>query len=293
MQRSIIVDAVCLLSVFTTCSFATVVIESGSVDCFTNGTVGRAGSSSGSNSDDPAQLDGTSGVLLLEAVSWGGPVPPAEPQSSFPGTTAEHLESAAARQEMLVGSAGAMVMQDALAENSLDHMDGAGLVAASNAGVVARCTFTLSVETPFSLTGELFLDDEDTVGGISFPGIYIFQNGPFSRTGVLAPGTYTLHSTCGVAATAGSSGVPLVGAVSEAASFSVVLTLGTPPCDSIDFNNDGLYPDNFDLVDFLAVFGGGECPTGVCNDIDFNNDGLYPDNTDIISLFSVFGGGGC
>ncbi|HYF14522.1 MAG TPA: hypothetical protein VD971_05545 [Phycisphaerales bacterium] len=66
-----------------------------------------------------------------------------------------------------------------------------------------------------------------------------------------------------------------------------------PGCDSLDFNNDGLYPDNFDLVDFLAVFGGGECPTGVCNDIDFNNDGLYPDNTDIISLFSVFGGGGC
>jgi hypothetical protein len=66
-----------------------------------------------------------------------------------------------------------------------------------------------------------------------------------------------------------------------------------PGCDSLDFNNDGLYPDNFDLVDFLAVFGGGECPTGVCNDIDFNNDGLYPDNTDIVSLFSVFGGGGC
>jgi len=70
-------------------------------------------------------------------------------------------------------------------------------------------------------------------------------------------------------------------------------------CDSIDFNRDGLYPDNFDLVDFLSVFAGGNCtgqPTGAppCNaDIDFNNDGLFPDNEDIFSFFRVFGGGDC
>jgi len=65
-------------------------------------------------------------------------------------------------------------------------------------------------------------------------------------------------------------------------------------CDSLDFNNDGLFPDNQDLVDFLSVFGGGACSNGVfCNDLDFNNDGLFPDNEDITSLFSVFGGGGC
>jgi len=70
-------------------------------------------------------------------------------------------------------------------------------------------------------------------------------------------------------------------------------------CDSIDFNNDGLFPDNQDLQDFLSVFGGGVCggqtPTDPpCNtDIDFNNDGLFPDNEDIISLFRVFGGGAC
>jgi len=70
-------------------------------------------------------------------------------------------------------------------------------------------------------------------------------------------------------------------------------------CDSLDFNADGLFPDNLDLTDFLSVFGGGNCNGQApndppCNtDIDFNNDGLFPDNEDIISLFRVFGGGPC
>ena len=66
-----------------------------------------------------------------------------------------------------------------------------------------------------------------------------------------------------------------------------------PSCDSIDFNGDGLFPDNQDLQDFLDVFGGGACPTGMCGDLDFNNDGLFPDNEDIVALFRVFGGGAC
>ncbi|HYF13986.1 MAG TPA: hypothetical protein VD971_02810 [Phycisphaerales bacterium] len=71
-------------------------------------------------------------------------------------------------------------------------------------------------------------------------------------------------------------------------------TFTTPVgCDSIDFNGDGLFPDNTDLEDFLSVFGGGPCTTGMCGDTDFNNDGLFPDNVDIEALFSVFGGGNC
>jgi len=66
-----------------------------------------------------------------------------------------------------------------------------------------------------------------------------------------------------------------------------------PPCGDLDFNNDGLYPDNTDLTDFLAVFGGADCPTHRCDTIDFNRDGLFPDNADISALFSVFGGGPC
>ncbi len=67
----------------------------------------------------------------------------------------------------------------------------------------------------------------------------------------------------------------------------------TPGCDSIDFNGDGLFPDTDDIADFIAVFGGGACPTGTCGDIDFNNDGLFPDTDDITALIRVFGGGAC
>jgi hypothetical protein len=77
-----------------------------------------------------------------------------------------------------------------------------------------------------------------------------------------------------------------------------LLTLPTPgpTCDSIDFNQDGLFPDTGDIDDFLSVFSGGPCSTAPvpgCNDIDFNNDGLYPDTTDIDAMLSVFSGGAC
>ncbi|HEX2838830.1 MAG TPA: hypothetical protein VHN77_11980 [Phycisphaerales bacterium] len=64
-------------------------------------------------------------------------------------------------------------------------------------------------------------------------------------------------------------------------------------CDTIDFNGDTLFPDTQDIADFLTVFAGGACPTGVCGDIDFNNDGLFPDTDDIAALIRVFGGGAC
>jgi hypothetical protein len=65
-------------------------------------------------------------------------------------------------------------------------------------------------------------------------------------------------------------------------------------CDTIDFNNDGLFPDDNDLVTFLTVLAGGECPDGnFCNDIDFNNDELFPDDSDLIAFLRVLAGGTC
>mgnify|MGYP000966309387 CR=1 FL=1 len=67
-------------------------------------------------------------------------------------------------------------------------------------------------------------------------------------------------------------------------------------CHSIDFNNDGLFPDTSDIDDFLAVFSGANCPPTagyLCDPIDFNGDDLYPDTMDIDSLLSVFSGGPC
>jgi hypothetical protein len=71
-------------------------------------------------------------------------------------------------------------------------------------------------------------------------------------------------------------------------------TLSGVVCDSIDFNNDGLFPDDADLVDFLSVLAGGPCSTGAaCSDIDFNNDGLFPDDSDLVSFLRVLAGGPC
>lgn len=70
------------------------------------------------------------------------------------------------------------------------------------------------------------------------------------------------------------------------------------PCNDLDFNNDGVYPDNADLADYLTVFAGGTCPSlgGVapgCDSLDFNRDGVYPDTADIGAFFAAFAGARC
>lgn len=66
-----------------------------------------------------------------------------------------------------------------------------------------------------------------------------------------------------------------------------------PPCDTIDFNQDGLFPDTQDVEDFRAVLAGGASSTGAANDIDFNNDGVFPDTADLEAFLRVFAGGPC
>ncbi len=68
----------------------------------------------------------------------------------------------------------------------------------------------------------------------------------------------------------------------------------TSSCDSIDFNADGLFPSDQDLIDFLTVLAGGTCSNDpLCNDIDFNNNGLFPEDNDLLSLLSILAGGEC
>jgi hypothetical protein len=70
-------------------------------------------------------------------------------------------------------------------------------------------------------------------------------------------------------------------------------------CDSIDFNGDGIFPDNQDIVSLFTVFSGGACgddvgvPSDTCHDIDFNNDGVFPDNQDLVEYLNAFAGGAC
>jgi hypothetical protein len=62
-------------------------------------------------------------------------------------------------------------------------------------------------------------------------------------------------------------------------------------CDSVDFNNNGVFPEDNDILDLFFVLSGGNCTT--CNDIDFNNNGVFPEDQDILDFFNVLAGGGC
>ncbi|HLP85348.1 MAG TPA: hypothetical protein VK157_13445 [Phycisphaerales bacterium] len=62
-------------------------------------------------------------------------------------------------------------------------------------------------------------------------------------------------------------------------------------CDSIDFNNNTVFPEDQDVIDFFNVLAGQDCPT--CNDIDFNNNTVFPEDQDVIDFFTVLAGGTC
>jgi hypothetical protein len=62
-------------------------------------------------------------------------------------------------------------------------------------------------------------------------------------------------------------------------------------CDDIDFNNNDVFPEDADVIDFFNVLAGAECPE--CNDIDFNNNGVFPEDADVIDFFNVLAGGEC
>jgi hypothetical protein len=85
-----------------------------------------------------------------------------------------------------------------------------------------------------------------------------------------------------------------VGGANANAFGAGTLNVSNVGCSSIDFNNDGLFPDDNDLVDFLNVLAGGTCSNDpFCNDIDFNNDGLFPDDNDLVIFLRVLAGGDC
>jgi hypothetical protein len=71
----------------------------------------------------------------------------------------------------------------------------------------------------------------------------------------------------------------------------------SPICDSIDFNNNGIFPEDQDITDFLSVIQGGPCSTSGsgcgCSDTDFNNDGVFPDDADIADFLGAIAGSPC
>ncbi|HLP84991.1 MAG TPA: hypothetical protein VK157_11635 [Phycisphaerales bacterium] len=82
------------------------------------------------------------------------------------------------------------------------------------------------------------------------------------------------------------------GQISRSASFTLLPAGGCEPfCDSIDFNQNGVFPEDQDVIDFFNVLAGADCPQ--CNDIDFNNNGVFPEDQDVIDFFNVLAGGDC
>jgi hypothetical protein len=64
----------------------------------------------------------------------------------------------------------------------------------------------------------------------------------------------------------------------------------TGTCD-LDFNNNCVFPEDQDVVDFFNVLAGADC--GSCDSIDFNRDQVFPDDQDVIDFFNVLAGAPC
>ena len=104
--------------------------------------------------------------------------------------------------------------------------------------------------------------------------------------------------TIGIENAAGTVAATVDSALIGSGSIAYVANFTTSPnpceatgCDDIDFNNDEVFPDDQDVIDFFNVLAGGDCPA--CNDIDFNNDDVFPDDQDVIDFFNVLAGGEC
>jgi hypothetical protein len=66
-------------------------------------------------------------------------------------------------------------------------------------------------------------------------------------------------------------------------------------CNDIDFNNNGVFPEDADVIDFFSVLAGADCPNQItqCDPIDFNNNGVFPEDQDVVDFFNVLAGGAC
>ncbi len=103
--------------------------------------------------------------------------------------------------------------------------------------------------------------------------------------------TFRFRSTQAPVMGTASLGLFKPGAAGDANDLTFALMVpSVPACPSIDFNNDGIFPADEDLVDLLSMLAGGACSTGNCNSIDINGDGLFPADADLIRFLEVLAG---
>jgi hypothetical protein len=115
------------------------------------------------------------------------------------------------------------------------------------------------------------------------------------RYGELSPGVVSFGATAGIESATGLAGISLdpaqIGAGNIAFAFAPSLAACVTACDDIDFNNNAVFPEDQDVIDFFNVLSGQTCEA--CNDIDFNNNGVFPEDQDVIDFFAVLSGGDC
>jgi len=110
-------------------------------------------------------------------------------------------------------------------------------------------------------------------------------------------GTYAQHISAGRIDPDGVHFTPAGGQFVADLIYDALHTGGRsllPACDDIDFNNNTVFPEDTDVIDFFNVLAGGPCsPGNTCNDIDFNNNSVFPEDADVIDFFNVLAGGNC
>ncbi|MFN5943723.1 MAG: hypothetical protein ACK5ZG_02325 [Phycisphaerae bacterium] len=258
---------------------------------------GRQGSVSGPESFSegpiPGAVSAQGGVFGKQFTSSVGPVLPGQ-IISLPGTEGVATASSLARITVTPLTNACTIRLQVNNNHSVINMDGGGYLATG--GGFTSVTIHVRETTSYTLTGTLALDSEDATAYMQFVGQPIFivpsGNGPINFTGTLAPGYYTLRSGT-------ASSAPLfpqnTGNDADSSSLDLLLTLDKPlvanDCDTIDFNRNGVFPEDQDVIDFFDVLAGGTCP--FCADIDFNNNGVFPEDQDVVDFFNVLAGGEC
>ncbi len=93
------------------------------------------------------------------------------------------------------------------------------------------------------------------------------------------------------------AGVSTLRVVSNRSQGFVMQSILLGGCDDVDFNRNGVFPEDQDVIDFFNVLAGAPCPynTGPWEncDIDFNNNAVFPEDADVIDFFATLAGGGC
>ena len=115
------------------------------------------------------------------------------------------------------------------------------------------------------------------------------------RYATMTPALTGTDFTIGLETADGTAGINIppsqIAAGNTALAFAPAPAPCATTCDSIDFNNNQVFPEDQDVIDFFAVLAGSECAS--CNDIDFNNNQVFPEDADVITFFTVLAGGPC